>query len=273
MRPEDWDEDRRPDDELPEDPWMEEAGDEDKDEDWEIPPRPRWPLRIVAGLVIAAFLAVSLPSLQFLFQGFPGFVGESQELLEDEIVRQSAPAVVSIEARMPLKDGAVETRQGTGFNIAEDGSIVTNRHVVEGAEQVIVRFPDGTSYGVSSYKTAGEVDLALLSIDGAGLPALVLDTKEEAKPGDMVTVIGNPLGYKRIAQRGEILRKIEVEDSPVAALLLDMDLNPGNSGSPVLNGQGRVVAVVFAVTVSDEEEIEGKGLALPVQSLESLIPE
>lgn len=244
-----------------------EGEDEAEDEEPLEHPGSRWPLRILALIIVISFIGLTIPNLQFFFGDRPGFLDENQALLHDEIVQISSPSVVGIEAYET--DGTLQgtTHQGTGFNILSSGRIVTNNHVIEGADRITVRFPDGSKYDAISYQLLADVDLAVIEIEGEDLPFLTVNHTDPAEEGDTVTVIGNPLGFKKIAQRGTVGRFYRVHKVAVPVFDVGIFLHPGNSGSPVINGQGKVVGVIFAVTEEEDEEGETTGLAIPIQAL------
>lgn len=213
-----------------------------------------------------------------------------------DVVSQASPAVVKISARVttrgsgnPLFDdpffrqffGSPSRQQqqeglGSGFIISEDGYILTNEHVIEGATEISVTV---TGYDKElEAKIVGadnNLDLALLKIDaGDDMPFLTLGNSDQIRVGNWVIAIGNPYGLDHTVTTGVISAKgrpINVENRHYENLLqTDASINPGNSGGPLLNLNGEVVGINTAISA----EAQGIGFAIPtstvVQVLEDL---
>ncbi len=190
-----------------------------------------------------------MPNLDFLL--------ESRKIARDPQIQALMQAVVRVEA---------DNRGGTGFNVSPDGLIVTNDHITDGAEQVDVSFQsDRKQYTVGVLLADPRADLALLALEEERLPYLDLESVSLPEQGDEVLLIGNPLGFFRIVTRAVVLGFTwqEGRDSPV--LVLDGPVYKGNSGSPVINADGRVIGVVYASTTGTES---GKTAALAIPSAE-----
>jgi serine protease Do len=167
---------------------------------------------------------------------------------------------------------------GSGFVIDPEGYIMTNAHVVNGAQRVQVVLPpdnvDGTlatALSGRSYTVAArivgistELDLALLKIDGMKLPALPLATYSQVRQGETVFAFGSPMGMRNSLSHGlvsAVARQVD-PDSPLIYIQTDAPINPGNSGGPLVNIRGEVVGVnTFIVTQSGGNE--GLGFAVP----------
>ncbi|MEN6348994.1 MAG: serine protease [Syntrophomonas sp.] len=230
-------------------------------------------IKTVALLILLAFIAFSFPNFSYLFFDKLSFLDQNKELSEDQIVKKVRPAVVNIEV-VDTNQPFATLRHGTGFNTSPTGTIITNQHVVANAGTVTVTFGDGSKYYSKECEVIPGVDLAVIKLAGKELPSIPLAAKNQAQRGDIVTIIGNPLGFEKVSQRGEVgdYHKIEGSLSPVFDIKLPV--NPGSSGSPVINGQAQVVGIVFASTSVDiNGKSETRALAIPVQELPpSVIP-
>ena len=167
---------------------------------------------------------------------------------------------------------------GSGFVIDPEGYIMTNAHVVNGAQRVQIVLPpdnaDGTlatalsarSYTVAAriVGVATELDLALLKLDGMKLPALPLATYSQLRQGETVFAFGSPMGMRNSLSHGlvsAVARQTD-PDSPLIFVQTDAPINPGNSGGPLVNIRGEVVGVNTFI-VSQSGGNEGLGFAIP----------
>lgn len=155
---------------------------------------------------------------------------------------------------------------GSGFIIDEVGVIITNSHVVRGAEEVKVRLQDGHEYTATEIKMDDKSDVAVLRISGAkGLKALKLGDSDSAEIGDWVMAVGNPFDVGVTVTAGIISAKsrgLGIADRE-DFLQTDAAINPGNSGGPLLNLNGEVIGVNTAIS-SRSGGSEGIGFAIPV---------
>ncbi len=217
-------------------------------------------------LLIALFMVLTTAGTLLRYFNLPSieFLQKSEQLSRSEQIQNYKEAVVTIEA-----GGS----KGTGFNVSEDGIIITNHHVVDNMKKVGVYFPNGFSQEAEVVKKMPEHDIALLRIDTENLlPFLELSKEGEWEAGDPITFIGNPLMHHQIANDGSIIGLMETSSLDNDVLMLDAPVYKGNSGSPVIDEEGKVIAVIYATMMRD---VDGKrksvGLAIPVESISDLL--
>ncbi|MFD1065780.1 S1C family serine protease [Oceanobacillus locisalsi] len=209
--------------------------------------------------VIAVLIAVAMAL--YAFSLFPrvisipalDFLQASSRLLQDEQVAAYKEAVVVIETN----DG-----RGTGFSISEEGTIVTNQHVIEDEETVTVAFPEEGLFQGEVVEEMPEIDLAVVEVEEDNLPYLPLDDTATAEQGDYIRFIGNPLFFNGIANEGTILSPLQLSDWEEEVMMIRAPVYRGNSGSPVINEEGNVIGVIFATL--DHEEHGNVGLYVPI---------
>lgn len=220
--------------------------------------------KFLALVTLISFLALSYPWIEHLVDGSIFFIQQDQILNTDEIVAQAKPAIVSIE----VTNSSASVNKGTGFIITAEGVILTNAHIVENAKSIQITFNDGEITFSNKVEIVKNTDLALIYTNKNDLPYLSLEKDEPAKIDDIVTIIGNPLGYNKIAQRGKVDNFYEISNYTTSALIINIPIKPGNSGSPVLNAEGNVVGVIFASLTYTENDMEvNKALAIPIAAL------
>ena len=157
---------------------------------------------------------------------------------------------------------------GSGFIISENGYIVTNNHVVEGADTVLVRLTDRREYDATIVGKDPRSDLALLQIEADGLPVLKLGKPGELDVGEWVLAIGSPFGLDYSVTAGIVSAKgrslpNENRDNYVPFIQTDVAINPGNSGGPLFNMEGEVVGVNSQIFTRSGGSI-GLSFAIPV---------
>jgi len=192
-------------------------------------------------------------------------VEESQII---NVADKVSPAVVRISTTQVVQDFffTYETPGlGSGFIISEDGLIVTNNHVIEGAKKITVTLSDGKEYDGFIVGTDPSSDVALLRINAKGLPYLTFSDSSMLKVGQTVIAIGNPYGFDHTVTVGVISaleRTLTFEDGTtlVGVIQTDAAINPGNSGGPLLNLSGEVVGMNTAIYAA------GQGIGFAVSS-------
>ncbi len=172
--------------------------------------------------------------------------------------------------RMP--EGHRTQGAGSGVIISEDGYILTNNHVVEGAKEVTVTLSDKNEYKAEVIGLDPKTDLAVLKIETQnGLPAAALGNSENLRVGDWVVAIGNPFGLNHTVTSGIVSAKGRVIGAgPYDDFIqTDASINPGNSGGPLFNMNGEVVGINTAIIPQGQ----GIGFAIPVNTAKPLIPQ
>ncbi|MCQ4318872.1 DegQ family serine endoprotease [Stutzerimonas stutzeri] len=134
---------------------------------------------------------------------------------------------------------------GSGFIISEDGYILTNNHVVADADEIMVRLPDRSEMQAKLVGADPRSDVALLKIEGDGLPTVKIGSSEELKAGEWVVAIGSPFGFDHTVTAGVVSAKGRSlpNESYVPFIQTDVAINPGNSGGPLFNLDGEVVGI------------------------------
>jgi S1-C subfamily serine protease len=178
--------------------------------------------------------------------------------------------------------GGGQAASGSGFVIDDEGHIITNDHVVEGASEYRVRFgEDGDPVEAELLGTDPSVDLALLKVDpgdvDGGLAPLELGASENLRPGDPVIAIGSPFGLSGTVTSGIVSalgRTIQAPNgfSISGAIQTDAAINPGNSGGPLLDEQGRVIGVNSQIRTGGGNANTGVGFAVPVDEIKRSLP-
>ena len=134
---------------------------------------------------------------------------------------------------------------GSGFIISADGYILTNAHVVEEAEEILVRLADRREYPAQVVGADVRSDVALIKIEASGLPSVTLGDPDKLKVGEWVLAIGSPFGFDQSVTAGIVSAKGRAlpDESFVSFIQTDVAINPGNSGGPLFNLKGEVVGV------------------------------
>lgn len=154
---------------------------------------------------------------------------------------------------------------GSGFIISADGYVLTNNHVVQGADKVTVRLSDRRELDAEVIGTDERADVALLKIDGKDLPLLKIGNPEQLKVGEWVLAIGSPFGFEYSVTSGIVSAKARAlpNESYVPFIQTDVAINPGNSGGPLLNMKGEVIGINSQI-YSRSGGFMGLSFAIPI---------
>jgi serine protease Do len=167
--------------------------------------------------------------------------------------------------RMPQRDS---TSLGTGFVISEDGYVLTNHHVIDGADEVVLRFTDRRELEAKVVGSDPESDVALLKVEGSALPTIKLGDSGVLKPGQWVVAIGSPFGFDHSVTAGVVSATGRTSQFTgqqyVPFIQTDVAINRGNSGGPLLNTQGEVVGINSQI-FSNTGGFMGVSFAIPIE--------
>ena len=153
-------------------------------------------------------------------------------------------------SQMPqMPDKQVRQGMGSGFIVNQNGTILTNAHVVDGAEKVKVTLKDGRTFEGKVMGRDAVTDVAVIKVDAEDLPVVKVGDSNTLQPGEMAIAIGNPLGLDNTVTQGIISAtgrssgQVGIPDKRVNFIQTDAAINPGNSGGPLLNQRGEVVGI------------------------------
>ncbi len=214
----------------------------------------------------------------------PVVFAQSGGLTYGDIYSAYSSGVVQVEATGPLASDPFDpfprrTRSlGSGFVVEKSGHIVTNYHVVKGAEIVTVSFSNDESVRAKVVGIDPTTDLAVLKVNTPprGLTPLRLGRSSSVRVGDEVVAIGNPFGYERSMTAGIVSAIGRVLEAPNElaidnAIQTDAPINPGSSGGPLLNARGLVIGVNTQITTGGASDGSvGVGFAIPVDTVRSV---
>ena len=165
------------------------------------------------------------------------------------------------------------TGSGSGVIISKDGYVLTNNHVIEGAEEVTIRLHDGKEYKANVVGSDSRTDIGILKVDARNLKPVTIGDSSALVVGETAVVIGNPLGELGGSVTDGIIsaleREITLEGSKMNLIQTNAAINPGNSGGGLFNSKGDLVGIVVAK--SSGLDIEGLGFAIPINDVKSVI--
>ena len=171
-----------------------------------------------------------------------------------------------------------QTAAGSGVIISEDGYVLTNNHVISGADKITVYVNSGDGSEEQSYEatlvgSSESNDIAVLKIDATGLNAAAFGDSDQIEVGELAVAIGNPMGQVHGSVTAGIISAVEqeltIDDVTINAIQTDAAINPGNSGGALFDSYGNVIGIVYAK--SSSVSIEGIGYAIPVNNIKDLV--
>ncbi|MFL5403900.1 MAG: trypsin-like peptidase domain-containing protein [Gemmatimonadales bacterium] len=232
---------------------------------------------------IAQVNAPSIPEARSLQQLSEAFAAVAEHVKPSVVYVRSQRTEQASKQRIPpgmerffprfRQQPEIEQGSGSGFVVSADGYILTNNHVVEGAEQVTVRLLDRREFKAKVVGSDANTDVAVLKIEARGLPPMALGNSDDARVGEWVLAIGNPLGEGLtftvtsgiVSAKGRALQGLpgrgvgSIQDF----IQTDAAINPGNSGGPLVSVRGEVIGINSAIA-SETGFYSGYGFAIPI---------
>lgn len=205
-------------------------------------------------------------------------VRDGKELTTQEIAALVGPAIVGIEnigtANYYYYQAEATRGSGSGVIISEDGYIVTNYHVIEGASRIRVILSTGSTYEAKVIGVDVESDLALIKVDAKGLSFATFGDSSKVMVGDRAIAIGNPLGTELMGTVTQgiisaVNRNVRVDNRTMTLLQTDAAINSGNSGGALINAYGEVIGINSVKMAASG--VEGLGFAIPSNTVNSIV--
>lgn len=210
--------------------------------------------------------------------------GTSEGLSPSQVYAQNVNSVVAVSNyatstnRWSGTSGETLAGTGSGFIISEDGYVMTNYHVVEGASSLSITTNAGVEYEATLVGSDEINDVALLKVDATGLDPVEIGSSSDLLVGDMVIAIGNPLGeLTATATFGYISgkdRSVSTDGTVINMLQTDAAINSGNSGGPLFNAKGQVIGITtakYSGSTTSGASIEGIGFAIPIDDVIGMV--
>ena len=213
---------------------------------------------------------------------------DPEERTNVNVFRQASPSVVNIctkqaltarSGEVVLELGSIPNGSGSGFIWDAQGHVVTNYHVIEGADAVQVTLADGSEWGATIVNSAPEFDVAVLRVNAPRdrLRPLAIGRSDDLEVGQKVFAIGNPFGLDQTLTAGIVSglgRQIKSKSGrPIRGVIqTDAAINPGNSGGPLLDNEGRLIGINTAI-LSRSGGSSGVGFAVPVNTVRAAVPQ
>ena len=203
-------------------------------------------------------------------KGFDLEDATGSEMTVQEITKATLDSVVEIRTESVQMDSwmgqYITEGAGSGVIIKDNGYIITNNHVVAGANNIIVTTTDKKEYEATLIGTDADTDVAIIKINAKGLQAATMGNSDHLNVGDLAVAIGNPLGELGGTVTAGIIsaldRSISIDGKTMTLLQTDTSINPGNSGGGLFNQYGQLIGVVVAK--SSGSDVEGLGFAIPI---------
>lgn len=236
---------------------------------------------------VVSQLPAQNPITSVLGQGGENFIAEAAQQVGPAVVRvnssrtvnQNLPPIFNDPGfreffgdRIPSEGSRVERGVGSGFIVDKNGVIMTNAHVIDGADRVTVTLRDGRTFEGNVLGEDRVTDVAVVKIEAADLPTVSLGNSDQLQPGEWAIAIGNPLGLDNtvtagiISATGRSSAQVGVPDQRASYIQTDAAINPGNSGGPLLNERGEVIGINTAIRAN----AQGLGFAIPINTAQRI---
>lgn len=209
--------------------------------------------------------ATNVSSENFSQSAYGGYTTE-------QVVDLVADSVVEVMTETNYMD-YISEGAGSGVIISEDGYIVTNQHVIEGSDKIIITLTNDKEYEAKIIGEDKKEDIALLKIDAEGLKPIEFGDSSNLKVGEKSIVIGNPLGQLGGSVTDGIIsavdRTLNIDGVDMTLLQTNAEINPGNSGGGIFNSKGQLIAIVVAKSTGEGRE--GLGFGIPSNKVLTVI--
>ncbi len=194
-----------------------------------------------------------------------------------ELVEEVKNAVVEVYTEQVVYNSYfgnyVTEGAGSGVIYSQDGYIITNNHVIDGASNIYVTLTNGEHYNATLVACDAKSDLAVIKIDAQGLQAAILGNSENISVGQICIAIGNPMGTLGGTVTAGIIsalsREVTIGNVPMTLMQINVAISPGNSGGGLFNSNGDLIGIVNAKSVS--QNVEGIGFAIPVDVVRDVV--
>lgn len=198
--------------------------------------------------------------------------GNAGVMTVSQVVNAVSDSVVEINTEVQatnfMRQTVTAQAAGSGVILSEDGYIITNNHVIDGAQSITVRLKNGESYPAALVGTDAKTDVAVIKIEADGLQAARIGSSSSLEVGDDAIAIGNPLGELGGTVTNGIIsatsRDVTIDGDTMTLLQTNAAINQGNSGGGLFNNQGELIGIVVAK--SSGVGVEGLGFAIPIDT-------
>ncbi len=236
-------------------------------------------LGVGGGMLGASYMSDKSNKQNETSSGLNSYVQTDDKLSVVNVANIATDSVVEISTETvktnQLMKQYISSGAGSGVIVSEDGYIITNVHVVSGANKITVTLNNKNTYEAKVVGKSSSLDIAMIKIDANGLKATSLGNSSSLNLGEEVVAIGNPLGQLGGTVTNGIIsslsRNITINGETMNLLQTNALINPGNSGGGIFNSKGEVVGIVVAK--SSGSGVEGIGFAIPIDNVKPFIKE